>query len=74
MASVGQMTWFLCASYKRKEILKSITGDKDLLNELLEGVDCDVDIAVSLLKKGSDLTIQNFVKPDGLPGLMPCLH
>ncbi|CAG2217955.1 unnamed protein product [Mytilus edulis] len=58
MASVGQMTWFLCASYKRKEILKSFTGDKDLLNELLEGVDCDGDnIDVSLLKKGGDLTV-----------------
>ncbi|CAG2212069.1 unnamed protein product [Mytilus edulis] len=58
IASVGQMTWFLCASYKRKEILKFFTGDKDLLNELLEGVDCDGDnINVSLLKKGGDLTV-----------------
>ncbi|VDI17171.1 Hypothetical predicted protein [Mytilus galloprovincialis] len=58
MASVGQMTWFLCASYKRKEILKSFTGDKDLLNELLEGVDSDGDnIDVSLLKKGGDLSV-----------------
>jgi hypothetical protein len=31
MASVGQMTWFLCVSQKRKEILKSFTGSKDLL-------------------------------------------
>jgi len=47
------MTWFLCASQKRKEILKSFTGSKDLLNELpvLDGVDCEDDIDVSLLKK-----------------------
>jgi hypothetical protein len=51
------MTWFLCASQKRKENLKSFTGSKDLLNELLDGVDCEDDIDVSLLKKRGDLTL-----------------
>ena len=57
MASVGQISWFLCASQKRKTFLKSFTGSKDLLNELFDGVDCEDDIDESLLNKGGDLTL-----------------
>ena len=39
MSSVGQMTYFLCASHKRKTILTSHTGKFDLVNSLLEGLD-----------------------------------
>ena len=62
IAFVGKMTWFLCASQKRNKILKSFTDRKDLLSELLDGVDCEDDIDVSLLKKGGGLTLLRLYK------------
>ena len=39
---------------------KYFTDSKDLLNKLLDGVDCEDDIDISFLKKGGDLTIPRF--------------
>ena len=61
----------MCIAKKRKEILKPFTDSKDLLNELLRGVDCEVNIDVSLLKKGGDLTLPRWTaRVDAVSSLM----
>ncbi|CAG2255405.1 unnamed protein product [Mytilus edulis] len=52
MSSVGQMTWFLCASHKRKTILNSFTGNTKLVDDMLEG------LHIKLLKKGTDVSVK----------------
>ncbi|VDI15927.1 Hypothetical predicted protein [Mytilus galloprovincialis] len=59
MSSVGQMTWFLCASHKRKTILNSFTGNTKLVDDMLEGLQNEEeDVDIKLLKKGTDVSVK----------------
>ncbi|VDI00342.1 Hypothetical predicted protein [Mytilus galloprovincialis] len=57
MSSVGQMTWFLCASHKRKTILNSFTGNTKLIDDMLEGLQNEEE-DIKLLKKGTDVSVK----------------
>lgn len=59
MSTIGQMTWFLCASHKRQSILNPYTANSQLVDYMLEGLQNDDEgFDVKLLKKGIDVSVK----------------